>query len=957
MKDEDYYFMKYFLKETARDISNRHGGNLPELCIVFPNRRSGLFFRHYLSDFLDKPVFSPKITTISELMESLSGYQMADNLSLIFQLYQIYKQEKKVEEPFDEFYFWGDMLLNDFNEIDKYLVEAEELFQNLATLKSIEDKFSYLTEEQLEAIRQFWDTIDMHRLSDQQEYFIRIWKILYKVYRRLNKQLEDKNLAYEGKIYRSVAEKINSGNLETPHSTYIFVGFNALTNAEKKLFKHLNNSRIAEFYWDYDNYYLQEHEAGKFIRQNLREFSENKIDINNSFKEKKNIRFINTTYDIAQAKILPELFSDMPASAKEPNHTSVILPDENLLLPVLNSLPSDFPAVNVTMGYPIDITPAFSLLQTLIQLQKNARKKDGKQLFFYYKDVLSILNHQYMGVFQDESTEEKIKEIKEKNKIYIDAEELKLNPVTRSLFTGPDNFKSVTDYLLENYFTFYRHLKEKSREEEQSAILELECIYNVFISIKRLKEIFDQQETELNPDTYLRILERIIQNQTISYQGEPLSGLQIMGVLETRALDFEHIVILSMNEGSFPKSDVASSFIPHSLKKGFGLPTFEHNDAIYTYYFYRMIQRAQNVTLVYNSASDGTQTGEMSRLMHQLKYESGFSVSEETVYSDINIPEIKEITIDKTPEILDELEQYNSLNERYSTLSPSSLKTYLRCSLQFYFKKIAGLPEPEEVAEDIDLPMFGTLLHTSLELLYQDFLEKGHEVTKADLEKIEKNNPYIEKLILQSFSKEYFKDEQNKAVELTGKNILIKEIIQQYVKQFIRAEKKFAPFRIKDLEKKYFGNISFQTSGGQKKVTFGGNIDRVDENHDGIRIIDYKTGGADLGFNNTDTLFERRGNHDALQSLIYALMYKQTHGDNKVINPGLYAVRDLFRPNFDYKLKMNKDTILFDNVEKEVQEGLRRILTEIFNPEIPFSQTEDEDICKNCPYKKICRRE
>jgi RecB family exonuclease len=945
--------MKFFLQEVAKDVYSKHQNEFTDCTLVFPNRRSGIFFRYYLGKLLKGPVWSPRITTISDLMQKFSGLQKADTLSMIFDLYEIYKKEKKSYEPFDEFFFWGEMLLHDFDDIDKYLVEPRDLFKNLASLKSIEDKFSYLTEEQIQAIKRFWDSIDMSNLSDEQQDFVSIWEILYNVYFQFNNILDERQYGYEGKIYRTVVDKLKSTGIDTDSERYIFIGFNALSSCEKQLFHYLKNNKQTTFYWDYDHYYLQSNEAGRFINQNIKEFPGPELDIHNSFNTDKNIHFLNTSYDVAQGKILSELLKNDKEIPVQPNTSAVILPDEHLLLPALNSIPENYESVNVTMGYPVSLTPAYSLLLSLINLQQNS-KKENEDSKFYHKDVLAILNHQYLGILRDEHLEKKIDLIRKHNQVYIPAKELRINVYLEHIFQVPGDYKSLSEYLLDNFYNFYRLLKDTGTEDDRNLKLELECIYYVYLAIKRLKEIFSLQEVEIKTETYLRIIERVIETQSIAFQGEPLRGLQVMGILETRALDFENVVILSMNEGTFPKTEASNSFIPYHLRKGFGLPTYELNDAIYAYYFYRIIQRAKNVTLVYNSSNEGVQTGEMSRFMLQLKYESQFNIQEKTVVSDINIPDIKSITVAKSPDVIEKLEHYNTLHGQDKHLSPSGLNSYLRCSLQFYFRYIAEIKEPEELREDIDAPIFGLLFHKAIELIYLDYKNNKVQITDAELDHIMKDKTTIEKHIEQAFRQEYF--DNDNSVELSGKHLLVKDIIYQYVQQFLKVEKKFTPFVLIDLEKQYYSDVQFEVDGVQKQVTFRGTIDRIDQNNDGIRVIDYKSGDPKQSFSSIESLFTADGNHAALQALIYSRMYKEFGNPSLDIQPGLYFIRNLY-DNFDYHIKMNRQRITYDEVSGELDEFLKSTLNDIFDPQIPFQQTEDEKICRNCPYKSICRRD
>ncbi|MEF8985079.1 MAG: PD-(D/E)XK nuclease family protein [Bacteroidales bacterium] len=950
--------MQYFLQEVARDVYKKYGNALSGICVVFPNQRPGLFFKRYLAGELKNPVWSPEVLTISDLMQHLSGLQKADQLSLIFMLYQVFKKEKQSQESFDEFYHWGEMLLRDFDDIDKYLADPRDVFRNLARLKSLEDHFSYLTEEQIESIRRFWDTLNVSQLSKEQNDFISIWQVLYNVYFQFNMLLDEHKQGYEGKIYRSVTDRINSQKLTPEQDKYIFVGFNALTPVEHRLFKELKQQGKAVFYWDYDHFYLNDHEAGSFIQHNMEHFPGEELGVYDGMKQDKHIRFVNTPYDISQAKILPDLLTDMPQKeSHSPDKTAIVLPDEHLLLPVLNSLPETPGEVNVTMGYPVYSTPAFSFLLTLIRLQENVKQQNG-EVQFYYNDVLSVLNHQYLGIIRDEEVEKLIEQIHKHNKIYIPSGELTINNLFRAVFALPESYESLSDYLLDNYYRFYTLLKQQDEGEDYSLRMELESIYYVYIAIKRLKEVFQQHQANVKPATYLRILERVVKNQSIPFQGEPLSGIQVMGLLETRTLDFENLLILSMNEGVFPKAESTPSFIPFSLRKGFGLPTYEHNDAIYAYYFYRLIQRAKNITLVYNSGTDGIKMGEMSRFMHQLKFETNFDIREKTVVSGITIPEARPVTVAKTAEILDVLENYNAISGGEKSFSPSAINTYLRCSLQFYYRYIAGLKEPEEVTENVDLPLFGSLLHKAIQLLYEPYRQNKSRITSEELKKLERNDDLIEARIMEAFREEYFSDfPADKKINLSGKNLLIKDIIFQYIKQFLKVEQKFAPFIPISLEETWKTSVEFAVDGEDKNVLIQGDIDRVDENGSGIRIIDYKTGQPKQSFKDVPSLFEEYGNHAALQALIYSRMYSEVHGPQKKIVPGLYFFRRIYQDDFDWSVKMNKKQVAYDEIKVELEEHLRAVLSEIFDPGETFTQTDDLNTCRFCPYARICRRD
>ena len=701
--------MNSFLQHIAQDLYTRYGSDISELCIVFPNRRASLYFKKYLSELSDKPIWAPDTTTINELMQQISGLTTADHIKLLFELYRIYKQAKKSEESFDDFYFWGEMMLNDFDDIDKYLVNPEDLFKNLKSLKSIQDQFNYLSPEQVEAIKQFWQSFDPEKNSAHQEDFISIWNVLLEIYKQFNKKLGELGIAYEGMIYRAVADKIKGNDvIELPHKKYVFAGFNALNNCEKKFFNYLNNNKLADFYWDYDLSYInnKHHEAGLFLRDNINQYKQPESisgkDIFTSLSQNKNIEIISVPSDVGQAKVITQKLKENGANTGDsPNKTAIVLADEELLVPVLHSVPDSIDKVNITMGYPVNNTPVYSLLEHIIDLQKNAKEtKNG--ITFYHKNVVAILNHQYVNSQYSKEATELLQYIKKNNKIVITRNELASCDFFKTIFTKINTSPELSEYILNILHNIYNALKKSGQENTiHTTSLEKEYIYHIYLSINRLKDVLHEQKIEIKMETYIRLIRKIIRNLRIPFTGEPLSGLQIMGILETRLLDFENLYITSVNEGIFPKTDAALSFIPYNLRRGFGLPTIEHQDAIYAYYFYRLLQRAKNVSIIYNSSSDGLQTGEMSRFLYQLKYESGFDIKEKSLKYDINITQPKEIRIEKSDEILKKLSKFQSSAGETKYLSPSGLSTYLRCQMQFYFRYVAELRKQDELTEEI----------------------------------------------------------------------------------------------------------------------------------------------------------------------------------------------------------------------------------------------------------------
>lgn len=959
--------MNTFLHHIATDLYSRYGEKISDLCIVFPNRRASLYFKKYLSELTNKPIWAPATTTINELMQEISGFDIADNIKLLFELYTIYKRVKKTEESFDDFYFWGEMMLNDFDDIDKYLVNPEDLFKNLKSLKSIQDQFNYLSDEQIEAIKQFWQSFDIQKQSAHQEDFISIWNILLDIYKLFKQKLNDLGITYEGMTYRFVADKIKGNEkIELPHSKYVFIGFNALNNCEKKLFNYLQNNKLADFYWDYDESYInnEHHEAGFFLRQNIQDYKNPTSflnqDIFKSLSKEKKIDIISVPSDIGQAKVITQILKESKENHTEsPNKTAIVLTDEEMLVPVLHSIPDTIDKINVTMGYPVSNTPIYSLLEHVIELQRNS-KETKSVTTFYHKNVLAILSHQYVNTQFETEANNLLQFIKTNNRIVISKEELSTCEFFTVIFTKINTYLELSEYMLNILHQVYNSLKKSGDENTiHTTSLEKEYIYHIYLSINRVKDVLHEQKIEIKMETYIRLIRKIIRNLRVPFTGEPLSGLQIMGILETRLLDFENLFITSLNEGTLPKTEASLSFIPYNLRRGFGLPTIEHQDAIYGYYFYRLIQRAKNITLIYNSSSDGMQTGEMSRFLYQLKFESEHQITEKSLRYDINITQAKELTIEKTDEVIKKLNKFIPSKGGTKYLSPSGLSTYLRCKLQFYFRYIAELREQDDITEEIDAPLFGNILHEAMDFLYKDFV--GIELSNEIIQKLKKDKVKISEAIDHSFSKEYFKSGK---VNYSGKNIIIREVIEKYIYQILKIDENIAPFKILSLEDTYEIEVPIAKNGSTETVKLGGKIDRVDELNNNIRIIDYKSGGDKLEFKNIESLFsEEKKNQNSVvfQTFLYSRFYKEIKNPNQNIVPGVYSVRKIYDNNFDYRIKQKEnrtETIIedYDLVATEYSEKLTELITDIYNPEITFSQTEEIRNCEYCEFRKICHR-
>lgn len=991
-----------FLKDIARYLYSTFGEELTDCCLVFPNQRAGLFLKKYLSELVPKPLWSPRILTISDLMSELSDLSVADDLYLLFELYDIYCSEKKSKESFDNFYFWGEILLADFDDVDKYLVNAADLFRNIAALRSIEEEFSYLSEEQIKIIQRFWQSFsptgsDQQNLQgEHKKEFLNTWEILNKIYTRLKDSLLSKKLGYEGMVYRRITDLIDQDNLPSlSFNRIFFIGFNALNECEKKLFRHFKEQGKASFFWDFDDYYLQNknHEAGRFIRKNIREFGmgEANISHDNLLKDK-DVQIISVPSEVGQARILPDVLSGFNDTSPE---TAIILTEEKLLLPLLNSLPESIHEFNITMGYPVQETQLYSLIGHIIKLQENARENEDGSCRFYSQDVMAILNHPSVNRGYESDFRKIIELIKNQNLIFVNENLLTEHPVLRSFFTRVKDQGDILQYLLNILEEVARRSAgqaaqsrdqdgqiqaqdikmqdqddtpsgqgEKVQErEKQVQALENEIIFQLFIRIKRLDEILQGRKVEFRIATLYRLIRKILMNTNIPFSGEPLTGMQIMGVLETRVLDFRNLVLLSMNEGIFPKSPVRHSFIPHNLRWGFNLPTVEHHDAIYSYYFYRLIQRAEKIVLVYNSKSEGLNSGEQSRFLHQMTLSKLFPVKEKIIAYNIQANPERPIKVIKDNRIIARLEEFTNGNPASKYLSPSALNMYLDCSLRFYFNFIANLEEPEELKEDVDALLFGTLLHNAVNSLYEPF---GTEMISTDLLKgLLSNNERIELSVNQAFKEVYKLPDDPGRVKIEGRNAIIRDILVKYLREIIWRDMHYTPFSIVNMEKKIKIGLPVRNETGSFEVVIGGKIDRIDYAGNEIRILDYKTGRVEQGIESAGDLFDRNKknrNGAVFQIMFYAkLMHVSNPALTASIVPGLYPVMNISQDDFDWHILIGppRQKEIFGDfriINDEFSEKLIEVVGEIFNPAVPFDQTEIRDRCRYCPYRRICHR-
>lgn len=965
--------MQTFLQLVAQDLYQKIGNDLSRVAIVFPNKRASLFFNEYLAMQSDRPIWSPAYVSISELFRQLSPWKSGDPIRLVCELYKVFREETRSEETLDDFYFWGELLISDFDDVDKNLVDADRLFSNLQDLKNIMDDYDFLDSEQEEAIRQFFQNFSIERRTQLKEKFISLWDKLGDIYHHYRRNLEELGIAYEGMMYRYVMEELQSDKLKYEH--YVFVGFNVLNKVETKFFERLREAGKALFYWDYDVFYTRlprentppyTHEAGEFILRNLKLFpNELPEAVFDTLRKPKNVRFISAPTENAQARYLPEWIRsvtkrDLQETPVKEKENAVVLCNEALLLPVLHSIPPEVKNVNITMGFPLAQTPVYSFVSALIELQTTGYRRDTGR--YQYEAVQSVLKHPYTRQLST-SAESLEKQLTRDNRFFPLPSELKQDIFLEQIFTPKTGISALCQYLTEMLREVAVLYRQEQETDDIFNQLYRESLFKSYTLINRLLNLIDNGELNIQIDTLRRLLCRLLATSNIPFHGEPAIGMQVMGVLETRNLDFRNLIMLSLNEGQLPKAGGDSSFIPYNLRKAFGMTTIEHKNALYAYYFYRLIQRAENVTLLYNTASEGLNRGEMSRFMLQFLVESPHSISREYLEAGQSPQSGREIRVEKTPEIITRMyERYDVNRHPKSLFSPSALNTYLDCRLKFYYRYVAGLKAPDEVSAEIDSALFGTIFHRAAELVYKDLTANGKEIRKDDLEQVLRNDIKLQNYVDTAFKEEFFHVALTEKPEFNGTQLINAKVITSYLRQLLRNDLQYAPFFMEGMEKKVTEIIEIETPQGKLALNIGGTIDRIDSKDDTLRIVDYKTGGSPKTPENIKQLFtpaDGRPNY-IFQTFLYASI--MCRKQSLKVAPSLLYIHRVASETYSPVIEMGEarqpkmPVNNFAFYEDEFRERLQTLLQEIYNPEEAFTQTEDTKKCEFCDFRELCRR-
>lgn len=929
---------KTFLEFVSEDIIHKWGTDLSRVAVVFPNKRAALFMNEHLARYARKPMWSPAYITISDLFRRHSDMQVGDSIKLICDLHKSFVKCTGLNESLDHFYGWGQLLLTDFDDIDKNMADADRIFCNLKDIHELDD-ISYLDDEQRKMLKRFFANFSDDHESELKRRFLSLWSHFSDIYHDYNKRLQEQGLGYEGAVYREVATK---DNIEFKYDRYIFVGFNLLQQVEQKLFARLKKMGKANFYWDFDEYYMPRHkttsatDAGHYISMYLEHFP-NELDTRSkeiyaNMRQPKHISYISAATENIQARYVSQWLRN-DNRYKDGRHTAVVMCDENILLPVMHSLPNEADKVNITSGFPLGMTPVASLISLLFDLYTTGAMQHSRRYRTQYVD--KVLAHPYAQ--------------------YI-ADCIPLSPMGK--------IDNIT--LLQQIGTLIKHVGVKAKDESDA--LFQESIFRMYTIINRLEQLAASGDMDVDVTTLRRLTKQLITTTTIPFHGEPVVGIQIMGVLETRNLDFNHVLLLSCNEGNMPKSVNDSSFIPYSIRKAHGLTTIDNKVAIYSYYFHRLLQRAQDVTIVYNNTTDNGHTGEMSRFMLQLMVDGTHNIKHLNLLAQ-NVPTTMcSKAIVKDENIQQQLDQMKNI-------SPSAINVYIKCPLAFFYEYVARIKEPDCEDDTVDNRMFGNIFHKAAQFIYEDVTSRHATVEKTQLQKYLKDEKMLETVVDRAFNEELFKlsaseaANKKRATEYNGLQIINRKVIIEYLQQLLKTDQRLAPFTVLGLEKQVYNDIVFNTEdGAQRKVKIGGIIDRLDMVTDPttgkptIRVVDYKTGSPIKSvIKSIDEVFEGNSYKHSdyyLQTFLYSLIINNSSKLNPSkynVSPALLFIKQASADNYDPVLCIDEHKVTDIGIYKtEYLKLLKEKLGEIFSKQKPFVPTNDKRTCKMCAFRMIC---
>lgn len=949
--------MKKFLDYVAEDIINKYGTNLSRIAVVVPNKRASIFLNELLAIKADKPLWAPAYITISDFFRIHSSLLIGDSIKLICEMHKSFVECTNIDESLDHFYGWGQLLLSDFDDIDKNLANASNVFKNIKDIHELDD-MSYLTNEQKEILHKFFINFSEDNDSELKKRFLQLWCHFEDIYINYKNRLRKQNIAYEGMLYRDVVQK----KITYQYDKYLFIGFNMVQKVEQQIFSNLQKEGKARFYWDFDKFYMYPNinEAGYYISKYLKLFP-NELDLSNSdiydnFSTDKEITYANASTENIQARYVSDWLKEK-SRYKGGKNTAIILCDESLLPTIIHCIPKEVECVNITSGYPLFQTPIASFVLQLLELRLKGFSYDKNRYQIHY--VEQILSHPYAQYISDKCSE-LLSELKEK-KIYMPTlKNLAKDENITHLFEPHKGNESLIQWLL-------HILKNVAINTGSNSVDPLfqESIFRMYTLCNRLNDLIKSGDLDVDIVTLQKLLIQLINSTSIPFHGEPAEGIQVMGILETRNLDFDHVLILSCNEGNMPKNISDSSFIPYSIRKAYGLTTIDNKVAIYAYYFYNLLQRASDVTIVYNNSTEDGHTGEMSRFMLQLLTECKLKIKRISLNAEQQL-------IYTTPKAIAKDEPITNILNSMTFISPTSINRYMRCPLQFYYYNIAQIKELDEY-DEMDNRIFGNIFHCAAEILYRKYINIENIITKEIINNILKNRLLIEKIVDEAFADIIFNKEYNvKDIRsyYNGLQLINREVIIRYLKQLLEIDSKLTPFSIIGIEKDVYEDVTFISNGIERKICLGGRIDRLDKivdlnnNIEKIRIVDYKTGNSKLKeAKSLDEIFLQPLNTDIhadyyLQIMLYSIIVrinKKYNNSNLPVSPALLFIQHSSEEGYDPIISIDKNKI--DDIEKFVPDFMnntKTLLSEIFDKNIPFTPTKDKKNCENCPYANLC---
>ena len=954
---------KTFLEYVAEDIISKYGTDLSRIAVVFPNKRAALFLNEHLARIAGQPVWSPAYITISDLFRQHTDLKPADPIKLICDIHKSFTKCTGIDETLDHFYGWGQLLLADFDDIDKNMADADSIFCNLKDIHELDD-ISYLDDEQKEMLKRFFANFSDDIDSELKKRFLSLWSHFGDIYHDYNRRLTEQGIGYEGAIYRKVASE---ETLHLKYDKYLFVGFNLIQKVERVLFSRLMKEGKAKFYWDFDEYYMPKARAQQsasvpnntasfaaYLTDFPNELDNTDRDIYANMRRPKRIRFISSPTENAQARFASNwlLENDRYKAGRK---TAVVMCDESILLPIMHSLPPEADKVNITSGFPLAMTPVASLVMLLFDLYTLGLRKKGTAFNPHY--LKKLMAHPYARHLQEVH-------LKEMNDVH-------LKGVHLSQVHQEEVHQEGIAALLQHIATLVKQVGIATKQEGDA--LTQESVFRMFTILNRLAALADSGDLLVDNTTLRRLVSQLVGAASIPFHGEPVVGVQIMGVLETRNIDFDNVLLLSCNEGNMPKGVNDSSFIPYSIRKAHGLTTIDNKVAIYSYYFHRLLQRAGDITIAYNNSTDNGHTGEMSRFMLQLLVESGQKIDHYSLTAKNQPSPLMPKAIEKDETALSKLEEM-------SRLSPSAINTYIRCKLAFYYQYIAHIKEPDSDPETIDNRMFGNIFHRAAYLIYKDITDHSPVIEKAHIQAYLSNRKLLASVVDRAFEEEECKTNN-------GLQIINREVIIEYITKLLKIDQQLCPFSILAMEEeaKVYTQLSFTIpSGGalkgsalvssaptkQYNLTIGGIIDRLDAVTDKqtgkrrIRVVDYKTGNKpSSAIKSIEEVFDPKNiaskhSNYFLQAILYSLIVsrsKEWNAANDAVSPALLFIKQAATNDYDPTLCIDKHPISDVTVyEEEFLTKLKETVADMYSPDAAFTPTDDRKKCELCPYRMLC---